>query len=1372
MVLLAQDTPVFSNIQYFTSDEGLSQSEVTAILQDRRGFLWIGTRGGLNRFDGYTFKVFQNEIGNANSLANNSIESLIEDHLGNIWIGTKSNGLSYYQPEYDRFEHFSVDHPDSSRLSGNRIISLIESEAGEIWMGTWENGLTILDPQSKRTRHLFAGVTIQMITQSQDGHIWIASPNGLYKLSGEGVLLDHYYNHQRFTSVLEDPLSQQLFLGTWGAGLFQFDREKEELRAIATDYPHKKEGRPINMHFIHTDRQKRIWIGSWGGGWNLYQRDTGRLIRYDLHDENKDGDRELYRDVLCVHQDRSGIFWVGTNGGGLCKLDERIKQFGLKRNASGMAGFPREPIWSVLKDQDEVLWVGTKGGEDVHYSQDGQPFQRLSLPLPPGSKPGAKVIYEDHYENLWLTTKHSLYRIEKNAETYAFHQQSIIEEKQSTPIRQSHISAFLQTSDGTYWFGRQLDGLRKSIDTGPLSQRTFKVYEQGEEAGSLQHYRVSCLLEDQEKRLWVGTYGGLHLYQEETDSFLHYPKKQGDVSSLSSDIIICMYEDRRKRLWVGTPNGLNLAIPLGGDSLAFRCFQEQDGLPNNYIHGILEDDKGNLWVSTNKGISTFNPDKGIFLNYDVNDGLQSNSFMENVAYRDKEGIFYFGGIRGLNFFHPDSIVNHSVAPPILLTGLKVFNQEVRVGMPFNDRIILDKSIEYSQEIHLSHRENVFSIEYTALDFYAPFGNTYVYMMDGLEEEWNTVGGQRSVTYTNLKPQKYTFRVKAVNSKGVWSESEARLAIEILPPFWASWQAFILYGMLIMGLLLLYRHIISLQNGLKNKLEIARLEREKEMEMAEMKTRFFTNITHELRSPLTLITGPLEQLKEEEELGGRLKEMVASIHRNGQRLLGLVNQLLDFRKAESGNMSLQAAEGNFRNFAHEVYLSFRMLAEHQQITFRFEHSDQEIPLYYDRDKMEIVLCNLLSNAFKYTSTGQQIDFCVRQVSQSPDSLKAQFPQGFCEILVRDNGLGMGGEVVEKIFDRFYQIANTDTVKLVGTGIGLSLAKTLVELHKGSIEAESQLGEGSTFTVHLPLGNAHLSQADMIDGFKNSEHTSHYHKPIAREMARGGRTDMPRSILPPLAKLLIVEDNPEIRIFIRNIFEKLYEVAEAENGEEGLEMVDTWVPDLIISDLMMPKMDGLAFCKQIKEGESTAHIPVILLTARTSTVFQVKGYDSGADAYITKPFQPVVLKAQVNGLLAGREKLKSFFTQTIRLKAVENSSLSPDQQFLSDVIKLVEDNLMNEAFSRDFLAKSLAMSPSTFYRKIKALTGYTSSAFIRSIRLKKAAETMQSTSYNISEIAFMVGFNDLKYFRTSFREQFGMNPSEYLQKNAPTPGRSVS
>ena len=1020
-----------------------------------------------------------------------------------------------------------------------------------------------------------------------------------------------------------------------------------------------------------------------------------------------------------------------------------------------------------MKDQDNILWVGVKGNEAIYFSQDGVNFSSLTFPKTlfdnaSAMKQGVRTMCQIQNGTIWAAGNYGLFKIESSNGNHEITSQRIKVEGLSSTARLGQITALCETADGTFWIGTQQRGLMKSIEPGDPQTKIFKNYRSEELESGLKSSRISAMLEGRTGQFWVGTYNGLHLYRPTSDDFLHFSKNQGDIQSLSSDIIICLHEDQKGNLWIGTPNGLNLVIPGLNQSLTFKCFQEKDGLPNNYIHSILEDDDGNLWVSTNKGISKFNPDENLFYNYDVNDGLRSNSFMEGIGIRDKDGLFFFGGNNGLNVFHPDSIIPNKALPPVILTGLKVFNKEVQAGDSVNNRIILKKALPYCKGIVLTRQENVFTIDFTTINSQEPSGTSYMYQMEGLEDDWNYAGTHESITYSNLSSGDYTFRVKAINNRETGNEQDANLEIKVLPPFWATSVAYVLYSFLFTGLLILYRYFINQRSTLKNNLELSKMERKKELELAEMKTQFFTNVAHEFRTPLTLISGPIEAMMRTENLIDKQKYYLSTVHHQTRRLLGLVNQLLDFRKAESGNLKLNVAKGDFVKFTEEIFLSFKEVAESKNILYQINVSKREIPMYFDRDNMEIVLCNLLSNAFKYTPENSIVSLSIKQFADH--EAKPHFAQGYCQITVEDTGQGMSPDMVERIFDRFYQVVNTTSAKLIGTGIGLALVKNIVELHKGKVFAQSEIGKGSKFTIQLPMGKSHFTKEHMIPEFRDSEHKSHYQADFGKHSLNSNTPVTENNKESDHPQLLIIEDNLEIRSFLVEIFEKDYVILQANNGREGLDMLSDHLPNLIISDLMMPEMDGLTFCRKVREMEVTAHIPVILLTARTSTVFQVEGFQSGADAYITKPFQPDIIQAQVKGLLTSRERMREFFVKKITLQPTDIEITSHEEEFLNKLIILVEENLNNDNMNRGFLSQSMAMSPSSLYRKLKSLTGLTTNAFIRSIRLKRAAQLMRDTQMNISEIAYLVGFSELKYFRRCFRGQFDMNPSEYIKNQA--------
>ena len=1354
--LIGQQENFFTNVQYITSDDGLSQSEVTSILQDSKGFLWIGTRGGLNRYDGSSFKVFQNEIGNTNSLNNNSIETLFEDSEGYIWIGTKSNGFSRYNPVSNKFEQLGANQEEVNSLQSKRVISIAESATNEIWLGTFQNGLSVYNPKTKSSSQLIENLKITDILRSSDNKMWVTTNYGVYIFTSNGQEIEHFNIPKvnvEFTSIVEDKKSGLLYLDTWNNGLYEFNPQTKTFNNYKYPKVKTNDNSSNNTYYLFQDKDRMLWIGTWGAGVNKFNINTKEFMNFDLSSYQEKGSRELYNDVLCVYQDRLGILWFGTNGGGVCKVDKSAYQFGLLDSEVKNTNLPNEPLWSIYKDKNQYLWVGFKGNDNIYYSKTGNNFTKFKLPVTSDEdsnrKLGVKAMVEDNQGNFWIASNHGLFDVQKSDIELKFTPKKILNQKTHKHEQLFKTTVLYQSTDGIFWIGTQQDGLKKSINPGNPKSQAFEEY--------LTNERISDILEDKNGNIWVGTYRGLQLYQPESKMFLRFSKNQEGLNSLSSDIIICLFEDKSGNIWVGTPNGLNLVVNDKNDSFKFKSFQQKDGLPNNYIHSILEDEKENLWIGTNKGISKYNIKENSFYNYDVNDGLKSNSFTENAAIKDDNGKFYFGGIYGLNIFHPDSIRTTNV-PPVVLTGLKIAGQEIQPGEKYNNRLVLTEAIEYNQDITLTHKENIFSIDYTALDLQSTSGYSYSIKMEGLDVDWYSANLQKNVTYSNLNAGDYTFKVKTVSDEEVSDSPIASLNIKIRPPFWKTWPAFLLYILIFIGLLYLYQHFITEQSKLKNRLELSRLSRKKEEELAEMKTRFFTDIAHEIRTPLSLISGPLETLIEKPLNKEQQTSYLTTIHYHTKRLLTLVSQLLDFRKAESGKMTLQVTHGDITKFSKEIFLSYKDLATSKNIKFEQDIVEFEVPLAFDNSKMEIVLCNLLSNAFKFTPNNGRVVLSVKKGIEK----HSVFPEGYCEISVTDDGSGMTEEMVERIFNRFYQIANTKSINVIGTGIGLALVKSIVELHKGKVFVESEPNKGSKFIVQIPLGEAHFTQDQFIEDFKKSEDAVHYQVERVLEQSKTIPNQfIETGTLKP--SLLIVEDNPEIRSFIKSVFEDSFKILEAENGNVGYEQAIKHKPNAIISDLMMPEMDGLALCNKLRATEETLHIPVVMLTARTATVFQEKGYHSGADIYVTKPFNPTVLKAQVEGLINSRQRLRDLFSKKITLQSTTDNVASLDEKFLNKAMKIVEDNLTNEKLNRDFLASQLATSSSTLYRKIKELTGFDTTVFIRSIRLKKAAQMIINKEDNISGVAYQVGFNDLKYFRKCFKEQFGVSPSKFSKSS---------
>ena len=747
--------------------------------------------------------------------------------------------------------------------------------------------------------------------------------------------------------------------------------------------------------------------------------------------------------------------------------------------------------------------------------------------------------------------------------------------------------------------------------------------------------------------------------------------------------------------------------------------------------------------------------------------MQSNSFKIGAACRALDSTLYFGGISGISYFKPRAIRTNPYPPVVRITGLRIANKSVSVGEIINKRVLLTKDFARPQTIAIRADENDFSVEFVGLNYANPQKNRYAYRLVGYNPDWVPAApGQRTASFANLQPGDYTLLVKASNGDGLWSKEPATLQFTILPPWWKTWWAYLLYSLALFGALLLYRRVTMAQQGLKNKLALEKFRVEKEKELTDLKLSFFTNVSHELRTPLTLILGPMEELLTAAHRFAGLKDNILLMHKQTRKLLELVNQLLDFRKVEAGQVPLRATRADIVSFLTEIFLIFKLKAEERALAYSLLAPAEPVELYFDPGKLEIVLTNLLANAFKYTREQGSITLTAAVVGdpESPAAFGASgLIDNYLEIKVIDQGIGMQSSDLANIFDAYYQASQTETLRMMGTGIGLSLVKQFVERHAGEIRVESELGRGTTFTVRLPCGHEHLVPADLAPAETSAEPTfqapatqtgwvAPEHLPeIAEELATGTR------------RLLIVEDNSDVRHYLEQLFRPDYEVTVAVDGAQGWALAQALLPDLVISDVMMPNGTGLELCQKIKQHPKTLHIPVVLLTARTAAIHELEGLETGADDYISKPFNPRILQAKVSAILRNRLKLREFYQRQILLEPTEVVIPEEDKLFLEKAMKVVEDNLSDLDFNVQVLVREMGMSQSFFYRRVKSITGQSVVAFIRDVRLKRAAQLLSSTHLRVSDIAYQVGMQDLKHFRTEFQKLYNMSPSEYAKQH---------
>lgn len=1366
-------------------EQGLSQNTVHCMLQDRRGFLWFGTNDGLNRYDGHNFVVFRHNLADSHSISNNTIRAIIQDTAGALWIGTEAGGLNKYDPRTGRFVHW-INAPDNPHsLSHNHVTSLVQDRTGVLWIGT-HRGLNRFNQEMGRFDHWrcepgrsssLSHDIISTLLEDKNGAIWIGTESGLNRFDPQTARFRfarwlHEPGNPRSLSdshilALHQDSSGTLWIGTYTGGLNRFDHETGEFSHWMNE-PGSSLSLSHNMvNAIFEDCYGMLWLGTRGGGLNRFDRTAGTFT----HWATKPGDPITLsnNDVMSIYEDRSGALWIGNFGGGLNKLDREKQKFShCLHDAESLEG---DLVYAILEDRLGMLWVGTKDGGLIQSDRTQRKFTyfRHQAGNPNSlSHNFIRDIYEDGSGAFWIATRGGgLNRLDRQTGKFRYWRH-----EPNNPRSLSHNEVFCIYEDrwGFLWLGTYAGLNRFDPKTETF---THWGYDPDNPRG-LSNSLVWSIIEDRSGELWLGTNGGgLNLFNPQTETFHHWANKPGDAKSLSNNHVIVVFKDRAGRLWLGTyGGGLN---EFERETGTFTAYRERDGLASDFIFGILEDDDGYLWLSTTHGLSRFHPAAKTFKNFDVHDGLQSNEFELGACFKSACGELFFGGNNGLSAFHPKDIEDNPYLPPVVLTDFQIFNRSVGFGPGSPSR----NSISETSDLTLSYKANVFSFEFAALCYNSPEKNQYAYKMEGFDKNWIYCGNRRNVTYTNLDPGQYVFRVKAANHDGVWNEQGTAITLTITPPFWRTWWAYALYTFVfVVGMFGIIKGRVRYLEKRTRTLEKAVAERtaqvaaqaEKLKEVDRMKSGFFANISHEFRTPLTLIQGPLEQMLAGEALSHPQATYRIMLN-NTRRLLQLINQLLDLSKLESGSMKLRARRENIATFLKCLVMSFASLAESRKLTLSCS-AEENIELYFDPDYLEKIFNNLIANAIKFTPPGGSVKVAVTVIDglKQPPSATATASASLIEISVRDTGIGIPAAYLPHIFDRFYQVDNSHTREHGGTGIGLALVKELVELHAGAITVQSEVGVGTEFRVRLPLGEAHLKANDIVE-------TCH----ADRQPADNGRlseffiqTDDPNSEssleanTPPTDNdktiILIVEDHPEVRSFIRGRL-PAYQVIEAADGREGMRAALEIIPDLIICDVMMPKLDGCKLCRLLKNDERTSHIPIILLTAKAGENSKLEGLETGADDYLIKPFNARELQARVKNLIDLRRKLREHFRQEWILQPSKIVANSMDQEFMQRVLIVVEKHLDEEEFSVEVLAGEVGMSRTQLHRKLNALTNQSASLFIRSIRLQRAADLLKQKAGTVSEIAYRVGFNSPTYFAKCFKEHFGYSPVE-LKKNGST------
>jgi len=1324
-------------------EEGLSNNYVVDITQDNTGFMWFATESGLNRFDGKGFKVYKRRFQDNMGISGNELNKVLADNTDDVvWIATQRTGLNQFDCKTDSFFVFKHDSTNSKSIASNDITTLENDTCGNLWIGTYTSGVDYYDKKTKEFTH-YNQLTVPGFVSN---HIW---------------------------SVADDRKGH-LYIGYVREGLSMLLIKDKVIK----NFVHK-EGDPNSLpdndvRCIFIDKSENIWIGT-SNGLAIFNPETEQFTCF-YHQKDKSNSLAS-NTIYTITQTNDNRLWIGTERGGVSILDIRKEMFLSPENISFQNiyqsddddGLSHSTVRSIFQDGFNNIWIGTYGGGINFISHTPEYFHKWQHSANPVEKNKLKVkeawgICEDNSGNIWVGTDGGGIQV--------FHEGILTGSysKENSNLSDNAILTALRDSDGNLWFGSFQGGIctynsktkqfNRFLPSGFDAQTIRNLFEDnkknvwiGTDVNGLYSYNlrtrvlkhftaeknsipsdnlIRAIARDQQDRLWVGSFGeGLNIL----DSTFRIVKAYNTSSGFYSNTINCIFRDSQNRMWVGTGEGL-VFFP-NNNITNYTIYNEKDGLKDSHIKAITEDKNKNIWFSTDGGISEFKGKEHKFRNYSPYEGIPSGEFMSGSVVNSENGMIYFGSQNGVCYFNPDQIPAFTKLPPVTITGFLYYINDNKNGLSLPEE--KEKSFPVKSLIYLKYNQNTFTIKFNVMDY--SFSNLveYAYQMNQIGEGWNNIGNTNEVTFRNLHPGKYNFSIKARLYNQDWSDVTDSLVVVIHPPIWLTGWAKFLYVLISAGIIFYVVRFFKNRMVLKNMLYLEKQHNQQQQLLNNEKLQFFTNIAHELRTPLTLIIGPMEDLLKDSTLMSKVEKKIQMTYQNANRLLELVNKILDFRKTETHNMPLCISKGDLSKLVKEICLKYQELNRNPNLSVSTTIETENTTLYFDPENVRIILDNLISNAFKYTLQGE-IRVCIRNIWENNIQ--------YTEIEVADTGCGIPKEDMNRIFDRYYKVKSEQ--QLPGTGIGLSLVKNLTAIHQGTISVESAVDKGTSFKFRLLTDNTYPDA--FHEKVKKEEQLI-----FAPEMHDEPESGVKNKIM------LIVEDNQDIKNYIWDNFVDDFLVLTADNGKTGLELALKKTPDVIISDIMMPQMSGLELCSQLKADIRTSHIPVILLTAKTTLEDKSEGYSAGADSYITKPFSASLLKSRVFNLLESRKKLATqiihskIYKQTLFSESISNL----DKEFLDKLTKIIENNISSENLDIELIENQISMSHSTLYRKVRMLTGFSINEFIRKVKMKHAESLLLTGKYTISEVAFHVGIDSIPYFRHCFKEEFGMTPSDYIK-----------
>jgi ligand-binding sensor domain-containing protein/signal transduction histidine kinase/DNA-binding response OmpR family regulator len=1289
----------------YKAENGLSHNTVLSSLQDERGFLWFGTKDGLNRFDGYSFKVFQYDSENPKSLGSNFVESLHE-YKGKLWIGTAS-GLFSYDERYENFEAIdpSINLP---------VLDIDHDDEGNLWFisGT---SLTKYEVETKKTTRFDAEnfFHVEDITRSSDGSIWAANDNFLYKYHSETnsfktieiciekgstfpLRVSKIFSLDAATLLLgtqnngavsfdisteiavrllpdnQDPLyvrdfsiknSNELWMAT-ESGLYIYNLKNGSYNNLKKSYNDQYALSDNALYSLTLDDEKGMWVGSYFGGINYYPKQYIHFNKYFP----KPGENSISGNAVReIQKDIYGNLWIGTEDAGLNKLDPNTGIFTNYRPSESDQTLSHYNIHAILPRGNE-LWVGTfEHGLDIMDITTGEVIKHYTKGDGHGlSSNFVYALYEDGSENIFTVTASGIQSYNFKNDSFAI--LDAFEED-------TFFTAFIKDKEGVFWAGTYWDGLY----TFNPNTKKKSVFKHNNNPNSISGNSINSIFQDSKGGIWVTTNRGLCFYQVDTNDF--------------------------------------------------KAFSVKDGFPSNVFYSIIEDENGKLWISTSKGLVEFDPETNEKRIYTKANGLLSDQFNYNSAFKDTDGTLYFGSVAGMISFNPSSFSENDYRSPIFITGLQINNKEVEVsdnGSPLQQSVIMADKIE------LKNDESSFSINFAALSYAAPENTEYWYKLEGLDDDWVNLKRKQNVSFAQLPAGDYIFKIKALNNNGIWSQESLPLQIEVLPIFWKSNLAYFLYLCLAAISIFIGFRLYHQQIKAKNIQKIRQLNNRKEKEIYEAKIEFFTNISHEIRTPLTLIKSPLEKVLQKVQESPDIKENLSIIEKNTNRLLDLVNQLLDFRKTETERMDLTFVETNISALVKSTYVRFSEAIKDKEVDFELNLDKNEVYAFVDAEAMRKILSNLFENAIKYTN--KKVEVMIKS------------DENILEFNLKNDGNLIPAHLRDKIFEPFYRVPGSENQ--TGTGIGLALARSLTEMHQGSLTLDTSNGAMNSFVLTLPIHQEKEFNIRPKTEKKFEMETSTFKEDIV---------DNCRTCI------LLVEDSEDLLDFIAKELIEDYAVLKALNGENALQLLKEENIQLIISDVMMPGMDGFTLCKNIKTNLETSHIPLILLTSKSAIAAKMEGLESGADAYIEKPFSIKHLKVHIANLIENRRHVMEHYASSplAHIRSIANTKT--DETFIKKLDEVIYRNMGDHDLNVESLAEIMHMSRSTLYRKIKDMSNLSPNELINISRLKKSAELLKSGKYRIFEVAEIVGYNSATSFGRNFQKQFEMTPTEYINKD---------